>query len=137
MRVRNRETEKHEFFFFLRVFFLFLLQSLANLFSNLSSFSHTHSLFSLSITSTYFPLFPLPFQGLVHEQLRCRAREALNHSLDRGSRIYSPCIQEVRASLANLQPQLRVLLSNGEFVFPKILFELYHKIFIYTSILHI
>ena len=107
------------FFFFLRVFFLFLLQSLANLFSNLSSFSHTHSLFSLSITSTYFPLFPLPFQGLVHEQLRCRAREALNHSLDRGSRIYSPCIQEVRASLANLQPQLRVLLSNGEFVYSK------------------
>ena len=86
---------------------------MANLFFPIFHPSHTHTLYFLS-PSTYFPLFPLPFQGLVHEQLRCRAREALNHSLDRGSRIYSPCIQEVRASLANLQPQIRVLLSNGE-----------------------
>ena len=114
MRVRNRETEKHDFFFF---YVFFSVSSAKDIFgkSLFQSFILlTHTLFIFSLHQHVFPLFPLPFQGLVHEQLRCRAREALNHSLDRGSRIYSPCIQEVRASLANLQPQIRVLLSNGE-----------------------
>tara|TARA_B100000780_G_C21105957_1_gene446601 strand:- start:106 stop:1920 length:1815 start_codon:yes stop_codon:yes gene_type:complete len=50
----------------------------------------------------------------VDTQMKSRTRLALEHSIDRGTRIHAPCIQEVRASLRSVKPQLRLLLPNGE-----------------------
>ncbi len=53
-------------------------------------------------------------ESLVPDDLRTRTRARLEMSLDRGTRIHTPRLSEIRAALRNLRPQLRLLLPSGE-----------------------